>query len=91
MLLWADLVQALDVPAGLDTEQAQIAELQTRRRENLEDIQAARVQASKVGSSAGHLRYITACREEIALCEQYLDSLDAPHEADDAAGVSRRV
>lgn len=81
MLLWADMVQALDVPAGLDTEAAQIQELQGRRRENLEDIQAARVQASKVGSSAGHLKYIVACREEIALAERYLLSVGAPFEA----------
>lgn len=80
-LCWSDLVAALDVPP-LETEQARILHLQRRRRENLEDIQAARAQAAKVGSSAGHLKYIVACREEIRLAEEYLRSVDAPFEAE---------
>lgn len=80
-LCWNDLAAALDVP-DLETEQARVLHLQRRRRENLEDIQAARRQAAKVGSSAGHLKYIVACREEIAVCEEYLASVDAPFEAE---------
>lgn len=82
-LLWADLVAVLDVPDIAD-ETARVAALQTRRAENLVDIQACRRKITDAKSSAYHLHSIVVGTEENAVIEAWLDSVGAPYESEES-------